>query len=95
MQALTNPNDPRNVQTVVNNIVRQFDNVGSVTLTTGTTTVVKNNKINPNSFIGLTANTANAQGVTFWITYSSGQFTINHPASAATDRTFRYVIHGV
>lgn len=95
MQALTNPSDPRSVQSVVNDLVRQFDNVGSVTLTTGTTTVVKNNKVNPNSFVGLTANTASAQSVIFWITYSTGQFTINHAASTATDRTFRYVIHGV
>lgn len=100
MQALRNPNDPRQIQEVVNNVVKQFDNYGFVALRVSqTTTVIINGKINSGSLvviqpIGSLAAAAYALGTTYVSAVGDGQFTITHP-SATTERKFGYVIHGV
>lgn len=97
MQALRNPNDPRQVQEVVNNIVKQFDNYGFVTLQTGqTTTVVTNGKCNSISVVQLQPMNEDAAGAlaTTWVTPQDDQFTITHE-NAGTERKFGYVIFGV
>ena len=96
MQSLIRGDDPRQVKEVVNNIVRQFDNYGSVTLTNGsTTTLVINPKVNPLSVVILQATNEAARSSTTSVSAKGdGQFTITH-ASAATARTFDYVIFGV
>ena len=97
MQALRNPNDPRQIQEVVNNIVKQFDNYGFVTLRNGQTrTVVENGKCNSISLVVLQPLNANAAGAlaTTFVTAQDNKFTITH-ANAATERNFGYVIYGV
>ncbi|MCY1367495.1 hypothetical protein D9M69_544340 [compost metagenome] len=96
MQSLIRADDPRQIKEVVNNIVRQFDNYGSVTLTNGSaTTVVINPKVNPLSVIFLQATNEAARATTTSVSAKGdGQFTITH-ASAETARTFDYVIFGV
>lgn len=96
MQSLIRGDDPRQVREVVNNLVRQFDNYGSITLTNGsTTTVVLNPKVNPLSVIFLQATNEAARATTTSVSAKGdGQFTVTH-ASGATTRTFDYVIFGV
>lgn len=98
MQSLIRGDDPRQIKEIVNNIVKQFDNTGTVTLTaSATTTVVKNTKVNVLSIVQLQATNAAAAGAiatTFVSAKGDGQFTITH-ASATTDRNFDYVIFGV
>lgn len=98
MQSLLRGDDPRQIKEIVNNIVKQFDNTGSASLTSSTTsTIVRNPKVNPLSVIQLqptTSAAAGAMATTFVSAKGSGQFTIAH-ASATTARTFDYVIFGV
>lgn len=99
MQAITNGNSAAQVMTVVNQLVRQFDNTGSFTLTNGATaTVVKNPKINQLSKIAIaaprTADAASAVATTYISSIGTGEFIVSH-ANATTTRTFDYVIHGV
>ena len=98
MQSLIRGDDPRQIKEIVNNIVRQFDNTGSVTLTnSSTTTILRNPKLNAMSVIQLQP-TSSAAATAIATTYVSakgeGQFTITH-ASATTSRVFDYVIFGV
>lgn len=97
MQSIFNPDDKRAMQQVINDLVRQFDNYGSVTLATSTTTTtVSNPKVLPTSVIVLQATNIGAAAVaasTFVSSKTSGQFTITH-TSATTARVFDYVIHG-
>lgn len=98
MQSIYNPNDNIQIAATVNELVRQFENTGSVTLTNAaTTTVVYNPKVVPSSVPFLQPRNTAAASVlltTFISSVGTGQFTITH-ANAATARTFDYVIHGV
>lgn len=66
---------------------------GTVTLTTSsTTTDVSNPAVAADSVILLMPTTAYAAAEHWWVSArTNGQFTITH-ASAATDRTFAYII---
>jgi hypothetical protein len=98
VQSIYNPDDKRQVQQVVNELVRQFDNTGSITLALSkTSTVVSNPKIRPDSVIVLQPRNTSAASIaatTFVSSKADGQFTITHPSST-TPRAFDYVIHGV
>jgi hypothetical protein len=95
MQALRNPNDPRQVQEVVNNIVKQFDNYGIVTLqNASTSTVVENGKCRSVSVVVLQALNADAATTNTHIEAQDNQFVITHD-SGTTERKFAYVIFGV
>lgn len=98
MQSIYNPNDNIQMAATVNELVRQFENTGSVTLTnSATSTVVYNPKIVASSVAVLQPKTlaaAGAQATTYISSVGTGQFTITH-ASATTTRTFDYVLHGV
>lgn len=74
----------------------KINSVGSVTLTANsTTTTLTDERINPNSKIGLTASSSTAAAATgLYVTASDGTATINHNSTADTDRSFSYVIFG-
>lgn len=97
MQSIYNPDDKRAMAQVINDLVRQFENTGTVTLSNSTTTTVSNPKVLPTSVIVLQATNIGAAAVaasTFVSSKTNGQFTITH-TSATTSRVFDYVIHGV
>lgn len=98
MQSIYNHNDSIQMAAAINELVRQFENTGSVTLTSSvTSTVVSNPKIIPSSVVMLqpkTSAAASALATTYISSIGAGQFTIAH-TSATTARTFDYVIHGV
>lgn len=98
MQSIYNPDDKRQIAATINDLVRQFESVGSVNLTNSTTsTVVSNPMVLPSSIVLLQPRTSAASGAmatTYISSVGSGQFTISH-ASATTTRTFNYVIYGV
>lgn len=82
---------------VVNNLVNgKMNNAGEFTLTaSATSTVVKNNLVNPNSVVlleAITANGASATGV--YVVAGDKSFTITHNSTADTDRTFKYAVIG-
>lgn len=99
MQIPSNLSDPHNLRIAIEKIVRAIANTGGkVTLRTGqTTTVVPHNKVNPNSVINLTPQTANAAAAmnTTYVVAQSGQFVITHANTNTTDRTYGYSINGV
>ncbi|AWI60347.1 hypothetical protein [Sinorhizobium fredii] len=84
------------IKRVVNNVVRQFDNTGTVTLANSTTTTtVSNPKVASTSKIFLQPRTSAAASENAYISsISAGSFVITH-ANAATTRTFDYVVFGV
>ena len=91
----------REIAEVVNNLLEGKDNAtGSVTFTVDSlTTLVKDRRCGPDTWIGLSSRTANAGGeVGIWFsnvgTLSGGvpSFTINHAFDNRSDRTFRYVL---
>jgi len=96
--SISDPRNPAQVMTTVNQLVRQFDNTGTVTLAnSATSTVVLNPKLNGLSKVVLEPRTLAAAGAvatTYVSSISDGQFVITH-ASATTTRTFDYVIYGV
>ncbi|QRM54745.1 hypothetical protein [Sinorhizobium sp. BG8] len=98
MQSIYNPDDKRQIAATINDLVRQFENIGSVTLASSTTsTTVSNPKVLSSSVIVLqprTSTAAGAQATTYVSSVSGGQFVITH-ASATTSRIFDYVIYGV
>lgn len=96
MQALRNPNDPRQIQEIVNNIVKQFDNYGFFTLRNGqTTTVINNGKINSGSLVTIhPLNQAAKASSAYTSAIADNQCTVTHE-NAATERKFGYVIYGV
>ena len=98
MQAPRDVTNPQQLKVALDQLVRQFDNTGTVTLTvSAATTVVQNGKVNPKSVVVLSPGTANAAAAvaTTYITCGTGTFTITHANNATTGRTFGYVIHGV
>lgn len=77
----------------------KLNDVGSVTLATGTTTTtVQDSRVGVNSFIGMMATTANAASAaalgSLFITTTDSAFTITHNNSASADKTFRYCVLG-
>lgn len=96
MQSIYNPDDKRQIAATINDLVRQFENTGSVTLTSSTTsTVVSNPKVLPSSVVMLRETSPAAFAAQAYVSAKgNGQFTITH-LSATTVRTFDYVIHGV
>lgn len=98
--AIPSISDARNlqqVQTTVNQLVRQFDNTGQFTLANGATqTVVKNPKITSLSVISspIPRTQAAATEAVWIVSIGTGQFIVGH-SNATTTRTFDYVIHGV
>ena len=96
MESVHNHADPRAVTRVLNEVVRQFDNTGTINLADSTTTTtVSNPKIASTSKVFLQPRTAAAVTAgAFVSSISSGSFVITH-ASATTVRTFDYVVFGV
>ncbi|KAA3511612.1 hypothetical protein CPJ18_22125 [Agrobacterium rosae] len=98
MERVYDHTNTRQVTSVLNQVVSQFDNCGSVSLANSTTTTtVSNSKINSQSKIFLQARTtaaATASASTFISAINDGSFVINH-ASATTARTFDYVVFNV
>ncbi|WVT74018.1 hypothetical protein QM996_02570 [Sinorhizobium chiapasense] len=96
MQSIYNHSDTRQMAQVINDLVRQFDNTGSVSLTNSTTsTVVSNPKVLPSSVVILQETSPAAFAAQAYVSAkANGQFTITH-LSATTTRTFDYVIFGV
>jgi|SRR5882672_1115942 len=87
------------VNQAINQLQQGRDNAsGTVTLTTGTSTIVPAVNCSPTSGVqltaaSLTAAAAIAAGTLFVSAAGKGQFTITHAAGAA-DRTFFYRVHG-
>lgn len=96
MEGVYKPEDPKHVARVVNDLVRQFDNTGTVTLkVSATTTIVMNPKVVASTVPLLIPADSNARAEQWFIqSVGMGQFTIGH-ASATTTRNFYYVLHGV
>jgi len=96
MQSIYNPDDTRQMAQVINDLVRQFENTGSVTLTnSATSTVVSNPLVMTSTVPNLIAADANAKAEDWFIqSVGTGQFTIGH-SSGMTTRKFYYVLHGV
>lgn len=94
VQSVYNHNDARQVGQIVNQLVAALDSAtGSVSLATSTTTTTVNNpKVTSQSRIFLQPrNAAAVSAVAFISSVSNGSFVIGH-ASAATVRTFDYLI---
>lgn len=65
---------------------------GSVTLaTSATATIVTDQSVTPQSLILFTPTSASAQGLTHYVA-ATGQFTIFHSDSSASDRSYGYVV---
>lgn len=97
MQYVYNSGDKEQIKIILNQVVSQFDgNIGTVNLANSTaTTAVSNAKVTSQSKIVLQPRNANAAGASAFISsISNGSFVIGH-ASAATVRTFDYVIFNV
>lgn len=96
MESVHNHADSRAVARVLNQVVSQFDNTGSINLANSTTTTtVSNSKVVPTSKVFLQPRTAAAVTAgAFVSSISSGSFVITH-ASETTVRTFDYVVFGV
>lgn len=98
MQGPRDVTNPQQLKVALDQLVKQFDNTGTVTLTlSSATTVVQNGKVNPSSVVVLTPRTANAAAAlaTTYVVPANGSFTITHANSTTASRTFGYVIHGV
>ncbi|WP_276118287.1 hypothetical protein [Pararhizobium qamdonense] len=95
MQFVHDHTNSRLVADVLNQVVSTFDNVGSATLSTGTTTTVNNPKVNSRSAVILQPRNANAAASVYFISsIANGSFVIGHIAGAA-GRTFDYALFGV
>lgn len=97
MQSVYNPNDTRQVQTVVNQLVSQFEgNTGSIALAnSATSTTVQNAKCRSTSKVFLQARNAAAVSASAYVSaISNGSFTVSHP-SGTTVRNFDYVLFDI
>lgn len=85
---------------VVNNLVNgKLNNTGEFTLAaSATSTIVKNNLVNPNSVVFPIPSSASAaldwSSGSMYITTGDKEFTVTHDSDAATTRTFKYVVFG-
>lgn len=91
----------RQVSNVVNNLLRgRLNNIEDVTLTASVaTTVVTDERVTVQSFIGFMPKTANAAaelaaGTMYVSSIGNGTFTITHANNAQTDRTFTWMVTG-
>jgi hypothetical protein len=95
MERVYNHADSRQVAAVLNNVVSQFDNLGTATLTTGTTTTVNNPKITSITKVFLQPRNANAASSGYFISsIANGSFVIGHSAGSA-GRAFDYAVFAV
>ncbi|KQY14429.1 hypothetical protein [Rhizobium sp. Root482] len=95
MERVYNHADSRQVASVLNQVVRQFENTGTATLTTGTTTTVNNPKVTTQSAVILQPRNANAAASVYFVSaISNGSFVIGHIAGAA-GRTFDYAVFAI
>lgn len=85
LNPISNITDPSNLRTTLNLMLRQVsDTTGEVTLGTGTTTVVSNPKVVPQSFVLVQAKNAGAATANLYVSSTgTGTFTITHVAGAA------------
>ena len=98
MESIRDITNKSQLKTLLDQIVKQFNNTGTITLTpSSTTTVLTNAKINSQSVIVLVPKTASAavSNTTLWIVPSRGQATLNHTNTMTVDRTFNYAIFGI
>lgn len=99
MNTIRDASNPRQLKEVIDGLVRQFDNTGTLKLTQDmTTTTIINGKVNEQSVVVLSPATATAAAellTTFVSDVSESKFTITHLSSADTNRVFSYVIFGV
>jgi len=95
LNPISNITDPSNLRTTLNLMLRQVsDTTGEVTLGTGTTTVVSNPKVVPQSFVFPTPRNAGGQSANAYVSSTgTGTFTITHAAGAA-GRVIGFVIIG-
>jgi len=97
MQSIYNHADSRQVQTVVNQLVSQFEGTtGTFNLANSVTqTTITNPKVTTQSRIFIQARNANAVSASAFVSsISNGSFVIGH-TSGTTTRTFDYVVFGV
>jgi hypothetical protein len=95
MQSVYNHTDTRQIMNVLNQVVSQFENTGSITLTTSTTTTVNNPKVTSLSRVILQPRNANAASSSHFISsISSGSFVIGHVAGAA-GRILDYALYNL
>lgn len=94
MKILSLASSTRDIITAINQLIQGRSNAtGSVTLSTGTSTVVTKTDIPADAAVFLSPQTASAAATAWQITVGTGQFTITH-ASGAADRTFRWLVIG-
>lgn len=92
--------DPRAVARTVNRILEgKINSVGTVTLSTGTTTtLVADFRAHANSKVLFQPTTANAASEwasgAMWATCSANQIDITHSSATETDLSFGYVLLG-
>lgn len=98
MESIRDITNKSQLKTLLDQIVKQFNNTGTVTLTpSSTTTIITNGKINTQSVILLMPKTSSAavSNSSLWIVPSTGQATLNHTNTSTVDRTFNYAIIGI
>ncbi|MBB4230027.1 hypothetical protein [Rhizobium mongolense] len=91
---------PRDVKVLTDQLIAGIDGLndkmpitGTVTFATGAaSTVVTNAKVTPTSVVVLSPKHVNAQGVTYYYTAGTGQFTVFHANNATANRTFGYAV---
>ncbi|MCZ7936674.1 hypothetical protein O9X80_11200 [Agrobacterium salinitolerans] len=85
INSISNIDDKSNLRTTLNLVIRQVsDTTGEVTLGTGTTTVVTNPKISPQSFVLVQGKNATGNSAGAYVSSTgTGTFTITHVAGAA------------
>ncbi len=97
MKVLSLASTMRDIVTAVNQLIQGRSNAtGTVTLAVApatSTTVVKTD-IPAGAAVFLSPTTATAAATAWRVTVGTGEFVITHAASAATDRTFRWLVIG-
>lgn len=91
MERVYNHTDTRQIANLLNQVIGQFENTGSITLSNAATTTVSNPKITAQSRVFLQPRNANAVSANAFISsISNGSFVIGH-AAASTERKLDYV----
>lgn len=92
MERVYNHTDTRQIANLLNQVIGQFENTGSITLANAVaTTTVSNPKITAQSRVFLQPRNANAVSANAFISsISNGSFVIGH-AAATTERKLDYV----
>jgi hypothetical protein len=87
----------RDVSEIVNNTLNgKTNNTGSVTLATGATTTLTDERISPSSKIVLIPKTADSAGATgvYISAQAYGSATILHTGNVSTDKIYDYIVVG-